>query len=527
VLRSTLRTVLLPAVLIATVANTSSAGQSAATVWRVDNLQAIGGHAVTVLGNPRVVATDIGPAVAFDGEDDGVFLDVNPVAGLSKFSIEILFQPSAGGSEEQRFLHFEDPSAGNRALIELRMRPDSQWALDTFLRSQEKGLTLLDRDRVHPAGAWHVAALTYDGRTMRHFVNGRLELSGEHHVAPMGAGRASIGVRQTRVSWFKGLIHSIRITPDALPADRLMTVPAGGGLADRTVIPLWPEGVPGARSGGGDERLVDGRIYNVQRPSLTYVAPTGPPTGTAVVICPGGSYARLAIANEAEGVAARLSAAGVASFILKYRLVEYGHPAPLQDVLRSIRLLRSRAGELGFAPDRIGVMGASAGGHVAASAATLFDAPEGRTGAALDAVSARPDFVALLYPVITMALPIAHADSRRNLLGTDPSPAVVQRLSLEHQVSSATPPTFMVHTAEDRSVVLEHSLLFYQAVRRAGVPAELHLYQRGAHGFGTRADLGPTSGWVDRWLEWLRSLNLVQPPDLKVGATPATPGSTS
>ena len=503
-LRNPLRTLILAAVLVTAGVTAAVAGRQTASVWRLDNLKQIGGHPVTLVGQPHVVETDLGPAIAFDGLDDGVFLDVNPLAGLSQFTVEILFQPSPGGPEEQRFLHFEDPSGGNRALIELRMRPDSQWALDTFLRSQEKGLTLLNRDLVHPAGGWHVAALTYDGRTLRHYVNGRLELSGEHHAVPMGPGRASIGVRQTRVSWFKGLIHSIRITPDALPAGKLMAIPTAGRLADRIVIPLWPEGVPGAKADGGAERLVDGRVYNVQQPSLTFVAPTGASTGTAVVICPGGSYARLAIANEAEGVAARLSAAGVASFILKYRLVEYGPPAPLQDVLRAVRLLRSRAREFGIAPDRIGVMGASAGGHVAASAATLFDAPEGRTGATLDAIHARPDFVALLYPVISMTPPVVHAESRRNFLGTDPDAALVRRWSLEHQVGPETPPIFIVHTAEDRSVVLEHSLLFYQAARRAGVPAELHLYQRGPHGFGTRGDLGPTSGWVDRWLEWLR-----------------------
>jgi acetyl esterase/lipase len=135
---------------------------------------------------------------------------------------------------------------------------------------------------------------------------------------------------------------------------------------------------------------------------------------------------------------------------------------------------------------------------VAASAATLFDAPEGRTGPAIDAVSARPDFVALLYPVITMTLPLAHGDSRKNLLGMSPLQELVERLSLEKQVRRDTPPVFLVHTSEDKSVPIEHSVLFFEALRRAGVPAELHLYERGAHGFGTRTDLGSTSGWVDR-----------------------------
>jgi acetyl esterase/lipase len=443
------------------------------------------------------VQTEIGAAVEFNGATDGLFIDANPLADLARFTIDIVFQPVAGGPEEQRFLHVEEAGTGNRALIELRMLPDQRWSLDTYLQSGDAGLALLDRTITHPAARWHVATLTYDGKTMTHYIDGVRELGGDTVFAPLGAGRTSIGVRQNQVSWFKGRVHSIRISPHARPS----------------TIELWPEGVPGAKANGGEERLVDGRVYNVHRPTLTYVPPTGTPDGTVVILCPGGSYARLAIANEGLGVTERLQPAGVATFILKYRLAEYGHPAPLQDVLRAVRLLRSRAEEFGLQRDRIGVMGASAGGHLAAAAATLFDAPEGRTGAALDTLSARPDFVALLYPVITMTPPLAHADSRRNLLGPTPSPTLVQRLSLETQVTANTPPVFIVHTAEDQSVPLEHSVLFFQALRRAGVPAELHLFERGAHGFGTRADLGPTSGWVDRWLEWMRAHGFATGPD--------------
>lgn len=271
------------------------------------------------------------------------------------------------------------------------------------------------------------------------------------------------------------------------------------------VIPLWPEGVPDARPGGGEERVEDGRVYNVQIPTLTaFPAPAGTAVGTAVIVCPGGSYGRLAVAREGSELVRRLNALGVSAFVLKYRLVEYGHPAPLRDVLRAIRTVRSRAGEFGVRPDRIGVLGSSAGGHLAACAGTLFDAPEGRTGAVLDAVSGRPDFVALLYPVITMTDPYAHALSRANLLGERPDPALVERLSLENQVTSATPPTFLVHTAEDASVPLENSLLFFSALRRAGVPAELHLLEKGPHGFGTKPGLGPTSEWPSRLAEWMR-----------------------
>ena len=281
---------------------------------------------------------------------------------------------------------------------------------------------------------------------------------------------------------------------------------ASAVATEPVVIPLWPEGVPDARPDGGAERIEDGRTYNVQVPTLTvFPATPGTAVGTAVIVCPGGGYARLAVAREGSELVRRLNALGVSAFVLKYRLVEYGHPAPLRDVLRAVRIVRSQAQELGVRPERIGVLGSSAGGHLAACAGTLFAAPEGRTGAALDTVSARPDFLALLYPVITMTDPFAHQGSRKNLLGDTPAPALVERLSVEKQVTGSTPPAFIVHTAEDASVPLENSLLFFQALRRAGVAAEMHLYETGPHGFGTSPGLGPTSEWPRRLEEWMRS----------------------
>ena len=478
-------------------ASGSRAQEDRQVVWRLDSLERIGGHAVTVIGRPKVVDTEIGAAVEFDGVGDGLLIDANPLMTLGQFTIDVVFQPAPGGAEEQRFLHIEERESGNRALVELRALPTGNWVLDTYLRSGADGLTLLDRAVMHPMDRWHVATLTYDGKTMTHFVDGARELSGETRFAPLGAGTTSIGVRQNRVSWFKGRIHSVRFSTHARPA----------------TISLWPEGVPNAMPNGGEERLEDGRVYNVQSPSLLYIPSAATPNGTAVIVCAGGGYARLAIANEAMGVAERLRLEGVATFILKYRLREYGQPAPLQDVLRAVRLLRSGASFYAIRPDRIGVMGASAGGHVAAAAATLFDAVEGRTGAALDQISARPDFVSLLYPVITMQPPFAHADSRTNLLGERPSPALIARWSLETQVRQDTPPVFIVHTSEDKSVPMENSVLFYQALRRQGVPAELHLYERGPHGFGVRTDLGTTSGWIDRWIEWMRLSGFSPRPD--------------
>lgn len=285
-----------------------------------------------------------------------------------------------------------------------------------------------------------------------------------------------------------------------------LLVPIMTAFASPAVIPIWPEGVPDAQTDGGTEYQQDERVYNVQNPTLTLIAPPqGKANGTAVIICPGGGYWRLAITVEGYPTAQWLSSLGVTCFVLKYRMKEYGHPAPLRDVLRAVRLVRSRAAEFGIDPARIGVYGASAGGHLAASAATLFAHPSGKTGHSLDSVSARPTFVILQYPVIMMDGPHAHAGSREKLLGKNPSPELVALLSVARQVSAETSPAFLIHTAEDTTVPLENSVAFFTALRRAGVPSELHLYEKGPHGFGQRRDLGPASEWTQRCESWMRS----------------------
>lgn len=276
------------------------------------------------------------------------------------------------------------------------------------------------------------------------------------------------------------------------------------------IIPLWPEGVPGARAGIGAEQAKEGRISNVSEPTLTLVGPAvDRPNGTAVIICPGGGYVRLSADREGTQYANWLSGLGVTTFVLKYRMQEFGHPAPLQDVLRAVRLVRSRAKEFGIDPARVGVMGSSAGGHLAASAGTLFDLPAGRTGAALDGISGRPDFMMLMYPVITMEPPAAHMGSRQALLGKSPPAELVTQMSLEKQVTAATPPTLLIHTQEDQAVPVENSILFYQALTRARVPAEMYLLERGSHGMGMKDGLGTSSEWPRRAEEWLRARGLL------------------
>jgi acetyl esterase/lipase len=280
------------------------------------------------------------------------------------------------------------------------------------------------------------------------------------------------------------------------------------------VMDLWPEGVPDLRTDASPEKKSsEGRLANVNHPTVTaYPAPAGKACGTAVIICPGGAYTLLSMDKEGAEPAAWFNSLGVTAFVLKYRLAEYGHPAPLRDVLRAVRLVRSRAVEFGLTADRIGVMGFSAGGHLASCAGTLYDAPEGRTGAPLDAVSARPDFLMLIYPVITMKDPFAHAGSRRNLLGENPTETQIEHLSTELRVTKDTPPAFLLTSWEDHTVPAENSLGFFAAMHRVGVPAELHAYEKGPHGIGLRPGFGPISDWPKLGEQWLRLHGWLKPP---------------
>jgi hypothetical protein len=190
------------------------------TVWTLRDVTRVAGHVTEVVGAPKLAGSGADPAIVFDGQGDGLFVPANPVAGWSAFTIEVRFKPDGSGGEEQRFLHLED-DLKHRVLMETRVR-DRQWSLDTFLfQDAEHRLTLLDRTRQHPTDRWYWVALVYDGAKMSHYVNGELELAGEVDFKPMTAGRTSIGVRQNRVSWFKGAIAEVRFTPTARSADRL------------------------------------------------------------------------------------------------------------------------------------------------------------------------------------------------------------------------------------------------------------------------------------------------------------------
>jgi acetyl esterase/lipase len=251
----------------------------------------------------------------------------------------------------------------------------------------------------------------------------------------------------------------------------------------------------------------------LDRPKLTlYLAPKDKAPAAAVVICPGGGYSVVASDHEGKQVAEWLNGLGVSAFVLQYRLgPRYRYPAPLLDAQRAVRLVRARAAEWGLDPARVGLLGFSAGGHLVSTAGTHFLAGNLAAEDPVERQPSRPDFLVLCYPVITLKPPLAHSGSRVNLLGDRADPLLVEGLSNETQVTPETPPTFLWHTDEDTAVVPENSLLFYQALRKARVPAELHVFAKGPHGIGL-APLDPAASAWPRLLEaWMRRMGFLKP----------------
>lgn len=265
---------------------------------------------------------------------------------------------------------------------------------------------------------------------------------------------------------------------------------------------LWPDGAPGAL--GKEDKDI---------PTLTvYPAKSANASGAAMVICPGGGYGGLA-PHEGEVYAQWLADHGIAGFVLKYRLGSHGyrHPAMLQDVSRAIRLVRARAAEWKLDAQKVGVMGSSAGGHLASTALTHFDSGKPDAEDPIEKQSSRPNLGILCYPVISMGTN-THAGSRMNLLGKEPSAELIQLLSNELQVSSNTPPCFLWHTYEDRGVKIENSMEFAAALNRANVPFELHIFQKGGHGLGLGTKIYPSPAlhpWTTNCLQWLTTQGFV------------------
>ena len=223
----------------------------------------------------------------------------------------------------------------------------------------------------------------------------------------------------------------------------------------------------------------------------------------AIIVCPGGGYQRLAD-HEGRPIAEWLNSIGITAFVLRYRLgPRYHHPAPLQDAARAIRTVRARAAEWNVDPERVGILGFSAGGHLASTIGTHFASGKGDAPDPIERVSSRPNLMILIYPVITMKQQ-THAGSKNNLLGPDPAPDLVALLSNEEHVTKETPPAFLVHTTNDAGVPVENSLMFAMALRKAGVPFEFHLYERGPHGFGLGGKDPILATWPGRCADWLR-----------------------
>lgn len=289
---------------------------------------------------------------------------------------------------------------------------------------------------------------------------------------------------------------------------RLLTIAAACGALTGTVmsygsetrepvpVPLWPDGAPGALG-----------TNTVDVPALTpYLADPKVASGAALVVCPGGGYGHLS-PREGKEYAVWLNEHGVSAFVLQYRFgPRYQHPRMLEDATRAMRLTRAKAAEWGIDPNRVGVMGSSAGGHLAATLLTHFDTGQPDAADPVERQSCRPALGILCYGVISMG-EYTHAGSKQNLLGKNPSPELVKLLSNELQVTSQTPPCFLWHTYEDKTVPVENSLMFAEALRHANVPFDLHIYQHGGHGL---ALAGGSHPWLTDLLFWLKSYGYVK-----------------
>jgi acetyl esterase/lipase len=276
--------------------------------------------------------------------------------------------------------------------------------------------------------------------------------------------------------------------------------------AEPNVVPLWDGPAP---SSVGEQAK--------NTPTLTiFPAPADKATGAAVVICPGGGYGFLADDHEGKQIAEFLNARGISAYMLKYRITAGAarpgplHPAPMLDANRAVRYVRAHAAKHQIDPKKIGIFGFSAGGHLASTAATHFDAGQPDSADPVERVSSRPDFAILGYPVISMKDGITHGGSRKNLLGDKPDAKLIEYYSNETQVTKETPPTFLFHTDEDKAVLPENSILFYSALKKAGVPAELHIFEKGVHGVGLGNDpkwaknapnLDAIPGRLEGWLK--------------------------
>ncbi|WP_190809449.1 alpha/beta hydrolase [Flagellimonas sp. S3867] len=292
----------------------------------------------------------------------------------------------------------------------------------------------------------------------------------------------------------------------------IMLIGVTNSFGQDDLMPLWPNGIPNQRESNEKESHNNDDILwieNVQEPSLQIFLPSKRnATGKAIIICPGGGYQGLAYDWEGTDVAKWLNSIGIAAFVLKYRLpgskslIEKSK-APLQDAQRAVRLVRYHAEKWNIAKEQIGIMGFSAGGHLASTLGTHYNDEVTDKSDDLDQISARPNFMILIYPVITMNPAHTHMGSRVNLIGENPQQKLINQYSNELHIDKNTPPTFLVHSTDDEAVPVENSLLFYQSLKENSVYAEMHIYPEGGHGYSLAIGQGYLQSWTDRLTDWL------------------------
>ena len=258
-------------------------------------------------------------------------------------------------------------------------------------------------------------------------------------------------------------------------------------------LPLWPNGAPNSNELKGDEQEMDnGRVSNIKNPDITVYRAENP-NGMAVIMCPGGGYARLAMNHEGHDMAPWFNTQGITYVVLKYRMPNGHKEVPFSDVEQAIRLVRQHAAEWNINPAKVGIMGASAGGHLASTLATHYTSKE-----------TRPDFQILLYPVITMDANFTHAGSRENLITKNPSADLIAKYSNELQVNAQTPQAFIALSSDDKAVLPQNSINYYLALLKHNVPVTMHIYPTGGHGWGFRDNFTYKRQWTDELEKWLR-----------------------
>jgi acetyl esterase/lipase len=292
----------------------------------------------------------------------------------------------------------------------------------------------------------------------------------------------------------------------------LLLITTASVFAQDRTLKVWPNGAPNDNGMTEPEEKYDGvRVRNVSEAEMyVYLPEASKNTGAAVVICPGGGYRIEAMDHEGFDIATFLQDNGVAGIVLKYRLPYGHHEVPSSDARRAVRTVRANAAEWGINPGKIGIAGSSAGGHLASTAGTVFDDGDPDSDDPIEQVSCRPDFMLLLYPVITMNEEFTHLGSRENLIGKGHDMKLVRKYSNELNVSAETPPTFLILADDDGAVPPRNSIEFYSALKRYHVPAEMHIFQKGGHGFGIRQEGIPANNWPNLFVDWLKARKIME-----------------